>query len=276
MSTSSPAPASNPADHPLAHTYDADFYGQLADDVRASAAAVVPIVTNLLSPTSVLDVGCGHGTWLAEFEGNGATDILGVDGGHVDPAALDIRADQFQSRDLRVPFDLGRRFDLVVSLEVAEHLPASAAAGFVGTLVAHGAAVLFSAAVPFQGGAGHVNERWPSYWAGLFAQHGYEPVDVVRTAVWDNEQVAFWYAQNTILYLHGSRTGITAGVSALPLDVVHPRMHVRDHTRAKAARATVTHAHAARRTARGLARAAQPHRPRLAHSDELTPLSCGR
>ncbi len=234
MTASSPS-ASNPDNHPLAHTYDADFYGQLADDVRASAEAIVPIVTNLLTPTSVLDVGCGHGTWLAEFERNGATDILGVDGGHVDPAALDIRADQFQPRDLSVPFDLGRRFDLVVSLEVAEHLPARAAAGFVATLVAHGPAVLFSAAVPFQGGAGHVNEQWPSYWAGLFAEHGYEPHDVVRPVVWDNDRVAFWYAQNTMLYLDGRGMGVATSSSALPLDVVHPRMHVRDHTRVKPA-----------------------------------------
>lgn len=270
MSASS-ASASDPANHPLARTYDADFYGQLADDVRASATAIVPIVSNLLTPASVLDVGCGHGTWLAEFERNGATDVVGVDGGHVDATDLDIRADQFQARDLRVPFDLGRRFDLVVSLEVGEHLPAGAAAGFVATLVAHGPAVLFSAAVPFQGGAGHVNERWPSYWAGLFAGHGYKPVDVVRPAVWENERVAFWYAQNTMLYLDAS-TGVTSAVSALPLDVVHPRMHVRDHTRVKPAPAPPS----LTRTLRDLPPAAWRALRNRTGRDSFTPPSCGR
>jgi 2-polyprenyl-3-methyl-5-hydroxy-6-metoxy-1,4-benzoquinol methylase len=62
------------------------------------------------------------------------------------------------------PLDLEKEFDLVVSLEVAEHLPASAADQFVNTLVKHGKKILFSAAIPGQGGQDHLNEQWPDYW----------------------------------------------------------------------------------------------------------------
>jgi SAM-dependent methyltransferase len=205
----------------------------LADDVRGSAEVIVPIVVDLLRPNSVLDVGCGRGTWLDVFRSAGVTTIVGVDGPHVVPADLEIPADAFVQHDLSVPVQLGRTFDLVVSLEVAEHLDADLAPAFVSSLAAHGPAVLFSAAIPFQGGAGHVNERWPSYWAKLFATHGYIPVDVVRPAVWRNDHVAFWYAQNTLLYVDDeTATNIARGSDTHPgsaLDLVHPALFEREH-----------------------------------------------
>ncbi|HEY5011749.1 MAG TPA: methyltransferase domain-containing protein [Acidimicrobiia bacterium] len=218
----------------LGSTYDDHFYADLDAEVRGSAETVVPIVVDLLHPASVLDVGCGRGTWLHVFAQCGVGEILGLDGPHIAAADLEIPPDAFVGRDLTQPFDLGRRFDLVVSLEVAEHLPPHSAAAFVASLVAHAPAVLFSAAVPFQGGAGHVNERWPSYWAELFAAHGFDPVDVVRPAVWADERVAFWYAQNTLLYVARSHAGAdlvrerSATVRG-PLDLVHPLLHERDH-----------------------------------------------
>jgi len=102
--------------------------------------------------------------------------------------------------------------------------------------------VLFSAAIPFQGGAGHVNERWPSYWAGLFARHAFVAIDVVRPHVWNDPTVAFWYAQNTILYVEASHPVVAAPAPTsaaspdsptVPLDLVHPALHVRDHTTIK-------------------------------------------
>src|SRR4029077_20979056 len=98
----------------------------------------------------------------------------------------------------------------VVSLEVAEHLDEAVASEFVASLVTHGAAVLFSAAVPRQGGSGHVNEQWPSYWAARFAHHGYVPIDAVRPAVWTDDRVAYWYAQNMLLYVDATDPATSA------------------------------------------------------------------
>jgi hypothetical protein len=60
--------------------------------------------------------------------------------------------------------------------------------------------VLFSAAIPFQGGTGHVNEQWPNYWADLFRNHDYVAIDCIRRRIWDNESVEWWYAQNCLIY----------------------------------------------------------------------------
>jgi SAM-dependent methyltransferase len=210
----------------LSAIYDEGFFEELDAAVGASAKVIVPIVCSLLGgPTSVLDIGCGRGTWLRVFQDHGVGDIFGVDGPHV-LSALEIPPSKFRAQDLTAPLDIGRRFDLVVSLEVGEHLPPGFADAFVASLVAHGSAVLFSAAIPFQGGPGHVNEAWQSSWATRFAAHGYAPIDEIRPAVWNHDDVAFWYAQNTILYVdtdvHASLVASYGPVR--PLDLVHPRL----------------------------------------------------
>jgi len=95
---------------------------------------------------------------------------------------------------------------------------------FVADLVAMAPAVLFSAAIPGQGGVGHRNEQWPSWWAGHFATHGYLAYDVVRPAIWTDEAIPAWYRQNIVLYLDPGRAGslgLTPTAAAL-LDRVHP------------------------------------------------------
>lgn len=219
----------------LENTYNDEFFDELADGVRTSAGTIVPIVVDLLHPASVLDVGCGRGDWLRAFLDHGVDNVVGVDGPHVPRDQLRIPEAAFVAADLREPLALNRRFDLVMSLEVAEHLDADLAPSFVASLVAHGRAVLFSAAIPFQGGAGHVNEAWQSSWAAVFAAHGFVPVDVIRPRVWHDDRVAFWYAQNTLLYIDErdsvlvGELGQEAGRAEL-LDVVHPALHTREHT----------------------------------------------
>ncbi len=228
-----PAPAGDPAPRVvLETTYDDAFFAELEDIVESSARQIVPLVLELLEPRSVLDIGCGRGTWLRIFAEHGVDDFVGVDGGHVAPDTLEIAPAHFRAHDLECPLEVGRRFDLVISLEVAEHLAPAAAAEFVHSLVSHAPAVLFSAAIPYQGGPGHVHEAWPSAWAAHFAEHGFAPLDVIRPRVWSDERVAFWYAQNTILYADAPTRARVAplGVVPGPLDVVHPRLHERTHT----------------------------------------------
>ena len=183
------------------HEYGAAFYAYLESFAVRSAQRVVPVVAAALPVASVVDFGCGQGAWLRAWQGAGAA-VLGVDGPYVDRARLLIPTASFVAADLAAPLDLQRRFDLVQSLEVAEHLPPGCAAAFVGTLTRHGDAVLFSAAVPGQGGEHHVNERPLAYWRALFAARGYRAVDLVRPAVRGDASVQGWYRCNTMLYVN--------------------------------------------------------------------------
>lgn len=181
--------------------YTKGFYDSLREGVIRSAKVMVPVVLQLIPACNVVDIGCGQGDWLAAFLNCGVADVLGIDGDHIDASALSIPPEQFRAADLSKPIFLGRKFDLAVSLEVAEHLPAYSAADFIESLTRLAPAVLFSGAIPYQGGVNHVNERWPEYWAALFEGKGYVPVDAIRRRVWQDESVEWWYAQNTILFV---------------------------------------------------------------------------
>jgi hypothetical protein len=145
-------------------------------------------------------VGCGTGLWLAAFKAAGVADYLGIDGDYVERRLLVIEPERFLGRDLTQPLDVGRRFDLAVCLEVAEHLPPASAGTLVGSLVRLAPVILFSAAIPYQMGEGHVNEQWPEYWRDQFAAHGYVVVDALRDRLWENKDVETWYRQNLLFY----------------------------------------------------------------------------
>jgi SAM-dependent methyltransferase len=211
--------------------YTESYFAALEVGSRRSAQIVVPLVLKLVQAKSVIDVGCGTGEWLSIFQQHGVEDIWGVDGAYLDRNLLKIPEERFILADLEQPFYAGRTFDLVVSLEVAEHLPARSAETFVNSLTQLGPAVLFSAAIPNQGGENHVNEQWPEYWAKLFENRGYRVLDPLRRRVWNNRKVQWVYAQNMLMfvaksqlsnYLLLSNEHEQYGTSAL--SIVHPNL----------------------------------------------------
>ena len=210
--------------------YPVEFYLRGNDAGEASANVIVPHVMRLVNPDSVVDVGCGEGPWLATFARHGVGRKLGIDGDYVRRDRLRFPVSEFQARDLsQQPFALPDRFALAVSLEVAEHLPAAAAAGLVESLVRLAPCVLFSAAVPFQGGTHHVNLQWQDYWARLFAVHDYVAVDAIRPLVWNDPTVQFFYRQNTLLYVSATHLSglpdlqrIREATKDLPISYAHP------------------------------------------------------
>jgi SAM-dependent methyltransferase len=207
--------------------YDRRFYDVQSVGSRRSASVVVPLVMRLVAPISVCDVGCGVGTWLGVFREHGVMSALGVDGAHVALEMLQIPHADFVAKDLTLPLKLDRRFDLAVSLEVAEHLPERSAAGFVQSLTGMAPIVLFSAAVPGQGGTGHINEQWQDYWAALFAKEGFIPLDPIRPAIWTDSAVEWYYRQNILLYCRATELsgypGLAAYGPARMISVLHPR-----------------------------------------------------
>ncbi len=215
--------------------YTGDFYKNIQEGSRQSAKETIPIIIELIQPKSVIDVGCGVGTWLSVFKEYGVEDILGVDGDYVDKKMLQIPENQFFSFDLKKSLEIGREFDLVVSLEVAEHLPNECAQTFVDSLTRLGPVILFSAAIPFQGGADHINEQWLDYWAKYFKDKGYIAVDCIRKRTWQNERVEFWYAQNTLLFVKQEYLDLEnnhllrkefENTSSFQLSIVHPKKYL--------------------------------------------------
>lgn len=214
-------------------SYTREFYQAHSDGAQRSAEVIVPLVLSLINPRTVIDIGCGLGTWLMIFEQFGIRDVFGIDGDHVENSMLKIAPERFLAVDLTQSIWMDRQFDLAISLEVAEHLPESCAQTFVESLTRLSPVILFSGAIPFQGGTGHVNEQWPEYWAKHFSAKGYEAIDCIRKKVWHNEKVEWWYAQNILLYCRRDYLAMAPSlreelVNAQPgpLSLVHPKKYL--------------------------------------------------
>jgi len=212
--------------------YTKRFYDVITEGSLASAWAIIPLLEKVLPKSfnemSVVDLGCGNGAWLSVFKELGCNNITGVDGGEVDETNLLIPKENFISHDFTKPFPSSlAKYDLAMSLECAEHFSNSHADGFVKTLTSLSNIVLFSAAIPEQGGVGHINCQWQSYWVDIFKKYGFCYIDMIRKQVWDNQSVAWWYSQNVMIYISNSIINDNLAklhevYSSTILDVVHP------------------------------------------------------
>ena len=210
--------------------YDAHFFEKIQEGALRSARATVPLVLDWIQPSSVVDVGCGNGAWLSVFRESGIKRVLGIDGDYVNRHQLLIPNEYFLAADLSKPPSIKENFDLAVCLEVAEHLAAEHAVPFIKFLTDLAPVILFSAAIPDQGGGHHVNEQWPEYWAAIFKGRGFMPIDCVRQRIWTNDDVEWWYAQNMLIFSDQSKLKRFPQLAqqaklcgGRPLGLVHPK-----------------------------------------------------
>lgn len=211
-----------------ASLYPADFYQHRRAHTAHAARRILDALPPAMARLSVADIGCGTGTWLAAALEAGASSAFGIEGAWVTSAMLDDARITFAPQDLEQRFT-GPRVDLALSLEVGEHLSPGRAESFVADLVALAPAILFSAAIPGQGGVGHRNEQWQSWWAERFAAEGYQAYDLIRPSIWTDEAIPAWYRQNIVLYLDAATAGTLALTPTAPalLDRVHPAFWAR-------------------------------------------------
>jgi len=195
----------------------------------ASPNIVVPYLVEQFRPSSVVDVGCGIGTFLHVFKQQGVGQVLGVDGKWVDRSKLYIGENEFLETNLEEPIRLGREFDMVICLEVAEHLAPSSADIIVDSLTSLGKTIVFSAATAKQGGQNHLNEQPFAYWKEKFEKKGYRVLDVFRPVFWNEPKVQWWYKQNMFLIVHPSvdTTEIERRANCMSSDqlLIHPELY---------------------------------------------------
>lgn len=196
----------------------------------SAAQEVVPTIMKWFKPISVVDVGCGLGDWIAVFKQNGVKEILGIDGEYVDISKLMISQDDFLAFNIEEVLRLDKRFDLAVCLEVVEHLPLKSANNIVETLTNLSDVILFSAAIPDQGGQNHLNEQWIGYWEEKFNAHGYHFYDELRALFWDNKKINICYRQNMILAIKESVDHDFEKNKPI-LNIVHPEYFTRKSKR---------------------------------------------
>jgi hypothetical protein len=189
----------------MSYQYDDAFFDFVdAGAARSAKAFLEPVARQLFAdtarPAAVADFGCGRGAWVRQWLDLGVPEVFGVDGDYVPREKLLIPGDRFIAADLSRPCDIGKRFDVVQCLEVAEHIAPECSGTLVDNLVRHGDIVIFSAAPPGQGGEHHVNERPYSFWQSQFAAHGYHLYDAIRPLVGGRADIEPWYRYNTFVF----------------------------------------------------------------------------
>lgn len=205
--------------------YKRKFYERLTHPSKQSSEILLKYLFEIIPvPKTAIDVGCGVGAWASTLKEHGVESVLGIDGDYVDRDLLLISREEFIAADLALPVfpSIQKRFDLAISLEVAEHLPESRADSFIQDLTDLSDTVLFSAAIPHQGGTNHINCQWQSYWIKKFMDRGYQASVTLRDKAWNDPNISVWYRQNNILFMKSD------SLSLIPCaDVVHPERYTR-------------------------------------------------
>jgi SAM-dependent methyltransferase len=185
-------------------------------------SVIFPIINNTYKPRSILDVGCGLGTWLKVASNYGIEDFFGIDGIEVSDEDFFISKEKFKQQNLTEYWDLGRKFDLILCLEVAEHLPSDSSANLIHSLTNNSDTIVFSAACPHQPGQGHINCQWIEYWQNLFNKNGYACFDEIRPVVWNENFSEWWYKQNIFI---ARKDEVNAGKEARIISMIHPDLY---------------------------------------------------
>ncbi|MBD5584010.1 MAG: methyltransferase domain-containing protein [Clostridia bacterium] len=216
----------------IATSYTDSFYKQMAVGAVESAREIVPIILDLFPHiNSVIDLGCGPGAWLAEFKKLGK-EITGIDFGEGVSQNLMFSPQYYIKKDLSTAIELNQKFDLCLSLEVAEHLPEQCADIFITNLVNLSDLIIFSAAMPGQGGTNHINLQYPEFWIKLFYKHDYICRDILRGIIWENKKVRVWYRQNILIFIKKSSRHLIAQAESMAkfnlygLPLIHPELFI--------------------------------------------------
>ncbi len=197
--------------------YDSEFYADMEISSLTSAKEIIPILISRYHPKSVVDVGCGSGAFSREFLQNGIEDVIGYEGEWMWKTPTLLPKDKYFYFDFTNEITPKKPYDLCLCLEVAEHLDYSVARTLISSLTALSQRVVFSAAIPHQGGNHHVNEQWPEFWAQLFAEKGYILSWDPRLSIWNNSRIAPCYRQNLLVFEKS-----TEQERVIPPSLVHP------------------------------------------------------
>jgi SAM-dependent methyltransferase len=189
--------------------YDSDYYDSVVEGPAVRSADVIAeSIMASLHPNTIVDIGCGTGALLESFRRKRCT-VFGLE---YSDAALEycrMRELEVKKFDVRKDtIDLKDHFDVAISMEVAEHIPAKNADRYIALLTSLSNTIIFTAAHPGQGGTDHLNEQPPSYWKAKFRKFGFvfdEMLSLQLQKVWeDSGSVMIWYCQNLMVFVEGN------------------------------------------------------------------------
>jgi 2-polyprenyl-3-methyl-5-hydroxy-6-metoxy-1,4-benzoquinol methylase len=172
-------------------------YQQIESEEGPFATRLAQWIATEIAPATVLDIGCGPGTYVRALR------AAGVEATGIDTDTRVLGQQHLQQQSL---FELQQQAHLVICLEVAEHIEPSKAHDVVSSVVQAAEAggwLIWSAAHPGQGGVGHINCQSKDYWAQLITASGLQ-----RDAETEQQMLAHieagyhmgWFLQNAMVF----------------------------------------------------------------------------
>jgi hypothetical protein len=192
-----------------------------------SGRIILQEINNKYKFSSVIDFGCGSGAYLAAARMiDNTIDIKGLDCCEVD------RTEFIPNEYVEIvnfenyKYKNNKKYDLAISIEVAEHIDNKYSDLFVDNICTSSDVILFSAAIPYQGGNGHVNCQWPSFWISKFRERGYVAIDMIRPKIWNDSRCMLHCRQNCLIFVRSQSVVFENFKEKIiePLDLVHPMM----------------------------------------------------
>ena len=202
--------------------YKKKFYKNRNKDTVYSAKKIISLIeTEFNKDSLIVDVGCGTGTWLSVLENEYSCKTIGYEGQWIEKHLYEANGELFKMNfeNDNLVFDKVKKIDLIICLEVFEHLSNKKCLELIDIFSQNSDLILFSAAIPNQGGTNHINEKKLSYWVKLFNEKGFNLVDNIRNKIWEDNQIKFWYRQNIVLF---SKHKINKSENNNIIDIVHP------------------------------------------------------
>lgn len=151
-----------------------------------------------------LDVGCGQGLLISALSSTHGKNCRGVEGSAAAVEFADACVREKISIATVEELTFTEQFDLVSCVEVLEHVAATNADAAVQFLTQSARKWLyFSAAIPGQGGTGHINCQPSIYWILAMRRHGFElaldECEALRERIVGMEPCV-WLPQNALIF----------------------------------------------------------------------------
>ncbi len=141
------------------------------DDHEAEVASLLAeYLADTYQPDTVVDIGCGSGTYLTFFEDMGVG-VLGIDGESTGGFVL--KPENFIQHDLRKKLILDEKYDMAICLEVIEHLQPEYEDVMMDSICDASDLIIFSAAKEGQVGTNHYNCQNKPHWLAHFLARGF-------------------------------------------------------------------------------------------------------
>lgn len=188
----------------MANFYHSGYFSSSIFDY--DYAAIAETIIKEYQPKRIIDFGCGTGDLAKAFASRGVT-VEAIDG-YSTPDFSGYSNLRFTKVDLNnitatqtFLNQLETKFDLAISIEVAEHLNPDVSSSFIEWMTSMADVIVFSAAVPSQDGDGHINCRSRSDWYQFIKQHNFVIADTLRQYFTSNSRLGLWHKLNIVDYV---------------------------------------------------------------------------